>query len=106
MRVIRDASGSEHRNPVVPSDPREIFPETRLHFLRNNVASFLGAKDAMDEDVRILVGHLANIHICYAFVSAGCHMGRGAVPKGTLWRVLLHPALPCRAFQCRACGTG
>src|SRR5579863_9661866 len=97
--MIRDPSRSEHRNAVVPSDPREIFPQPRQHFWRNEIAAFFGAEYAMDQNVGIFMGHPANIHIGRWDVCAGCHIARNSSLKG-------HPALPCRAFTSRAFGTG
>src|SRR5205814_5097384 len=71
--MIRNASGSKYWDTVIPSDPRKIFPQPRKHFKWNEISSLFCAEDAMDENVGILVGHPANIHICCAHVCAGCH---------------------------------
>jgi len=61
--MVGSASGGEHRNMVVPANAREIFAEPWNHFVRDEVFPFLGAEDAMNENVGIFVGHPANIHI-------------------------------------------
>lgn len=57
MDVVRNASGSQDGDVVVSSDAREIFAERGDQFFGDEVFSVFGAKDTMNEDVGISVGH-------------------------------------------------
>src|SRR5439155_3355159 len=101
MRMVGGASGGEDRNALVAANAREILAELRNHVVGDEVSSFFGAEDAMDQNVGIFVGHRSNIHSSRANVCAGCHAA-GVHDHSAEGTACGSPARHCRVNKTKA----
>src|SRR5437588_11312979 len=97
--MIGYTSRSEHWNPMIPPNPGKVFPEPRKQFVRDEAFALFSAEHKMNEHIRILMRHCANIHIPRNGVCAGYHNHQVPSLNGTRVMFDLYPAFPCRAFQ-------
>src|SRR5438309_8173121 len=85
----------EYRDTVIAADTGEVLPEPGKDFFGYEIAPLRGAEDAMNEDVRVVVGHGREYpHSLNARLCRLSHSD-GAVPK----RDSRCPALPTRHFH-------
>ena len=104
--MIRRPAGGQHRNSMIVSDSGKVSREFRQHFPRNEITPLFRAEDTMDKNVGIPVSHSPTYPRRRAFVCAGHHFRRAAVPKrDSVQGLSPNPALACRALTFRACGT-
>src|SRR6266702_1186714 len=95
MCVVGDASRGEYRDTVIAADTGEVLPQPGKDFFGYEIAPLRGAEDAMNEDVRVFVGHGREYpHSLNARLCRLSHSD-GAVPK----RDSRCPALPTRHFH-------
>ena len=97
MRMVGGASGGED-SALVAANAREILAELRNHVVGDEVSSFFGAEDAMDQNVGIFVGHRSNIHSSRANVCAGCH--------AAVFMITVPKARSAEGTACGSPGTG